>query len=94
MERLAKEVFGGGNGPLNSKILAMSQDPALHYTSWASIGVIFSFIVLMVDKPNWLGSILWVLAGILAGATICWLAAKALAKPRPRPTRRIAKSAH
>jgi uncharacterized membrane protein SirB2 len=80
MERMAKEAFAGSGGALSPKLAAMSRDPLLHSTSWAGIGVIFSFIVLMVDKPGWLGSILWVLGGIIAGQIVNWLAAKVLVK--------------
>jgi len=73
MKRLGRES-GGKTGNLTPKAAAMSQNMLLHWTSWLGIGVIFSFIVLMVAKPGWLGSILWVLGGAAAGTVANWLA--------------------
>jgi predicted lysophospholipase L1 biosynthesis ABC-type transport system permease subunit len=92
MERLAKQAFKSPGGPLSPKLGAMSRDPALHYSSWAAIGVIFSFIVLMADKPNWLGSILWVIGGGLLGLLVNWLLGRTPAEPEP-PAARLKKTA-
>jgi hypothetical protein len=84
MERLGREAFGGSGGKLNPQLAALATDPALHYSAWAGIGVIFSFIVLMVEKPGWLGSILWVLGGMLAGTAVNLLVAKTAAVSKDR----------
>ena len=75
MEKLAKTA-GQVDGGLSPKVIAMCNDPALHASAWIAVGVVFSFIILMTDKPNWLGSILTVALGASAGLTANWLAAK------------------
>jgi hypothetical protein len=88
MERIAAEAFKAPGGPLSPKLAAMSRNPAFHYSSWAAIGVIFSFIVLMVDKPNLLGSILWVIGGALLGTIVNWLLSRTGSEPTQRITGR------
>lgn len=87
MERLGRES-AARSGPLTPRLAAMSQDSLLHLTSWLGIGIIFSFVLLMVEKPGWLGSILWVLGGAAAGLAADWLAGRQAPAPQPKPLRK------
>lgn len=73
MEKLAIYAFKASGKSITPEMAALSKDPALHYSAWAGLGVIFSLIILMVEQPGWLGSLLCVLVGASIGIAVNWL---------------------
>lgn len=78
MERIGREAFKSPEGPIPTKLVKLCNEQRLHDMTWIGIGVVFSFIVLMVDKPNWAGSILTVIVGALVG----FLISRRLGRPK------------
>lgn len=81
-------------GELPPKLKALTSDPALHYPAWINVCLVFAFVYLMVGKPGWLGSLITILAGILAGIVAAWLVEAKMAIKQPRQTADLKMSAN
>lgn len=76
LAKIGKEAFVASPGKLTPRLEQMCNDPVMHYSGWVGTGIIFSFIVLMVAKPGWIGSVVTVLVGAAAGLAANYLVAR------------------